>query len=100
MWGLGATLFHAIAGYRPFEQGRPDAAGLGERFPQLASCPTACPTTSRPTSRLVHACLEPDPGNRPLPHELAEGLEPALARMPRDGSPGSRSAESRSGATG
>ena len=84
VWGLGATLFHAIAGYRPFEQGRPDAAGLGERFPQLVELPYGLPDhVPGDVAKLVHACLEPDPGNRPLPHELAEGLEPALARMPR-----------------
>ena len=84
MWGLGATLFHAIAGHRPFDEGRPDAAGLGERFPQLVELPYGLPDhVPADVAKLVHACLEPDPGNRPLPHELAEGLEPALARMPR-----------------
>lgn len=84
IWGVGATLFHAIAGYRPFDEGRPDAAGLGERFPQLVELPYGLPDhVPGDVAKLVHACLEPDPGNRPLPHELAEGLEPALARMPR-----------------
>ena len=84
MWGLGATLFHAIAGHRPFDEGRPDAAGLGERFPQLVELPYGLPDhVPGDVAKLVHACLEPDPGDRPLPHELAEGLEPALARMPR-----------------
>ena len=40
-------------------------------------------------AKVVLACLEPDPADRPLPHELAEGLEPALSPLPRPASPGS-----------
>jgi hypothetical protein len=31
----------------------------------------------------VRACLRRDPDDRPLPHEVAEALEPVLAGLPR-----------------
>ena len=34
-------------------------------------------------AKVVYACLEPRPADRPLPHELAEALQPALERAPR-----------------
>lgn len=82
VWGLGATLFEAIAGYRPFDDGDLDAAELGRRFPQVVDPPYDLPDGVPPdVAKLVYAALEPDPGNRPLPTELADGLEPALARQ-------------------
>jgi serine/threonine protein kinase len=84
VWGLGATLFEAIAGYRPFDDGHADAPGLPERFPQLASPPYELPDrVPDDIAKVVYAALEADPRNRPLPHEIAEALEPALARQPR-----------------
>ena len=83
MWGLGTTLFHAIAGYRAFRQGSPDAREPTERFPQLADPPAELPDdVPAPVAKLVHAMLEPDPGDRPLPREVAEVLEPELAALP------------------
>ena len=32
---------------------------------------------------LTLAALEPDPADRPLPHEVAEALEPVMARQPK-----------------
>ena len=84
VWGVGATLFHAIAGYRPFDAGDPDAAAAADRFPQLADLAYDLPETiASDVSKIVLACLEPDPADRPLPHELAEGLQPALERAPK-----------------
>ena len=84
VWGLGATLFEAIAGYKAYDEGAPDAADLNDRFPQVGalaySLPDRVPTD---VARMVYATLSPKPEDRPLPHELAEGLEPALARVPR-----------------
>jgi serine/threonine-protein kinase len=84
VWGLGATLFEAIAGYRPHPAGDPAAATATERFPQLTE--PALPLPERvpgDVAAVVRSCLEPDPADRPLPHELAEALQPALARAPR-----------------
>ncbi|MCD6641208.1 MAG: serine/threonine protein kinase, partial [Nocardioides sp.] len=39
VWGLGATVFHAVAGHRPFGDGDPDADDVVRRFPQLESAP-------------------------------------------------------------
>ena len=84
VWGLGATLFEAIAGYRPFPNGDVDAEEPSGRFPQLGARPQDLPARVPPdVAKVVLSCLEPDPANRPLPHQLAEGLQPALERLPR-----------------
>jgi serine/threonine protein kinase len=84
MWGLGATLFEAIAGYKAYDDGVADAPETAPRFPQLVEMPYVMPeSVADDVAKLVYACLERDPRNRPLPHELAEGLEPALERAPR-----------------
>jgi serine/threonine protein kinase len=84
MWGLGATLFEAITGYKAYDDGAADAPETAARFPQLVDMPYVMPeSVADDVAKLVYACLERDPRNRPLPHELAEGLEPALERAPR-----------------
>jgi eukaryotic-like serine/threonine-protein kinase len=84
VWGIGATLFEAIAGYRPFPDGDGKAEDAAARFPQLVEIAYGLPDKVAPdVAKVVLACLEPDPADRPLPHELAEGFEPALARLPK-----------------
>ena len=84
VWGLGATLFHAVAGVRPFVDGDPDADDVRLRFPQLVEAPGPLPQdVPRPVVDVVQACLRPDPADRPLPHEVCDALEPVLARLPR-----------------
>lgn len=84
VWGLGATLFHAVAGRRPFEHGDPDADHVRARFPQLADAPASLPDgVPGPVAEVIGACLRRDPDERPLPHEVAEALEPVLAGLPR-----------------
>ncbi len=84
VWGLGATLFEAIAGFKPFDPPAPDAVTVEERFPQVAEPSYELPDrTAADVAKVVYACLEPSPENRPLPHEVAEGLQPALERAPR-----------------
>lgn len=84
VWGLGATLFEAIAGYRPFDDGDATSQALGERFPQTGSAPYKLPGhVPGDVAKIVYAALQAEPGNRPLPREIAEGLEPALTRQPR-----------------
>jgi serine/threonine protein kinase len=84
VWGLGATLFEAIAGYRAFDDGVDGSDLLEERFPQLVAEPYDLPEkVPADVAKVVMACLERDPENRPLPHEVAEGLQPALARLPK-----------------
>jgi serine/threonine protein kinase len=83
LWGLGTTLFHAIAGYRPFRDGDPSAVEPADRFPQLLDAPAELPADVPATvAKVVHALLEPDPADRPLPREVAEALEPEIAALP------------------
>lgn len=83
VFGLGATLFHAVAGYRPFAKGDPDADALEARFPQLVDDPLDLPAQVPPeVVKTVRAMLDRDPDERPLPHEVAEALEPVLERQP------------------
>ncbi|HEX2177606.1 MAG TPA: serine/threonine-protein kinase [Nocardioidaceae bacterium] len=85
VWGLGATLFEAAAGYRPFEDGSPDEeAPLTERFPQLVTAPFELPEDfPEQVVKPVYACLEYDPANRPTPAELAGVLEPLVDALPK-----------------
>lgn len=84
VWGLGATLFHAIAGYRPFPDGDADPDDVRRRFPQLVDLAYSLPDkVPDDVAKVVLSTLEPDPADRPLPHEIAEGLQPALERAPK-----------------
>ena len=84
MWGLGATLFEAIAGYRAFDDGDPRAEALADRFPQVASAPYELPErVPAEVAEVVYAALAPAPQDRPLPHEVAEALQPVLERAAR-----------------
>ena len=77
IWGLGATLFEAIAGQRPFP------ADTGERFPQLRLAPRPLPgDVPEPLAAAVHACLAYDPADRPSAAELANVLEPIVGALP------------------
>jgi serine/threonine protein kinase len=84
VWGIGATLFEAIAGYKAFDEGDADAPEASRRLPQGVDLPYSLPDrVPGDVVKVVLSCLEPNPENRPLPHELAERLEPALERAPR-----------------
>jgi serine/threonine protein kinase len=85
VWGLGATLFEAISGYRPFDDGSDsDTASLGEQFPQTVDLSYELPDrVPDDVAKAIYACLDPDPAQRPLPHQLAEALQPAFERAPR-----------------
>ncbi|TYL49636.1 serine/threonine protein kinase [Nocardioides sp. BGMRC 2183] len=83
VWGIGATLFHAITGRRPFRYGDPDAATPAERHPQLVEDARGFDVpVSAEVREVVLATLERDPADRPLPHQVADALEPVMARQP------------------
>lgn len=84
VWGLGATLFHAVAGHRPFDHGDPDADDARLRFPQLTSAPAPLPDeVPADVAKIIDACLQPDPADRPLPADVSDALQPVLERLPR-----------------
>ena len=84
VWGLGATLFHAVAGERAYAAGDPDADALTSRYPQVGQSLGVLPDrTPAPVAKLIHACLEQLPENRPAPHEIADALQPVLEQQPR-----------------
>jgi eukaryotic-like serine/threonine-protein kinase len=85
VWGLGATLYHAVAGRVPFRRprSRDEDAPLEDRFPQLEDEPRQWP---RPVpgelSEAILSCLAKDPAKRPTASELATMLQPLVAELP------------------
>jgi serine/threonine protein kinase len=86
VFGLAATLQHALTGAPPF----PRAAGAHEsrdpavRFPQLVAAPAKVPRRTAPEfAGALAAGLARDPGERPTAMELAAALEPLVGRLPR-----------------
>jgi eukaryotic-like serine/threonine-protein kinase len=85
VWGLGATLHHALAGAPPFPRPRgarrsPDRA---VRFPQLVRGPEPLPRrTPGDLAAVVAACLAPQPADRPAAVEVAAALEPLVLSLP------------------
>jgi serine/threonine protein kinase len=78
VFGLAATLHHAVSGERPFPRRG------GERFPQLERGPEPLPRrVPRELASLLAAALARDPAARPSAAEFAAGLEPLVAAMPR-----------------
>ena len=86
VFGLGATLFHAVAGEVPFP--RPKGARYSDdplvRWPQLEAEPGPLPNgTPAALAQLIERSLRKDPAERPTAAELALGLEPLVAALPR-----------------
>jgi eukaryotic-like serine/threonine-protein kinase len=66
VWGLGATLYQALAGWRPFPKPMPE-----ERFPQLhEKVRPLPPPVPRTLAEPVLACLQTDAAERPSAAEL------------------------------
>jgi serine/threonine protein kinase len=85
VWGLGATLYHAVSGRLPFRRPRSkaDDASLEDRFPQLEDEPRdwRVPVPGA-LAEAILACLEKDPARRPTAAELAGMLQPLVADLP------------------
>jgi eukaryotic-like serine/threonine-protein kinase len=81
-WGLGATLFHAVSGEKPFPRG--DGDSEEDRFPQLTERPLPLPgNVPEPLRELIGEMLERDQGMRPSCGEVVARLEPLIAELPR-----------------
>jgi serine/threonine protein kinase len=81
-WGLGATLFHAVSGEKPFPRG--SGEGGAERFPQLVEDPGRLPSGIPADLRtLILELLDRDPAARPTCADVVERIEPLLAGLPR-----------------
>lgn len=77
VWGLAATLFEAVAGYRAFDPVE------GRNYPQTYDEPYTLPDgVPAEVGKVLYAALERDPAHRPLPSEFAEALQPVLERQP------------------
>jgi serine/threonine protein kinase len=84
VWGVGATLFRAVSGDRPFREGDPDSEIPEERWLQLVERPA--PLQDRVPAAIagpIVASLAYDPAARPTPAEVAARLELVLARLPK-----------------
>ena len=79
VWGVGATLHHAVSGRPPFDT----TPGAGS-YPQLTQPPGPVPEkVPQHIRELIEACLDPDPRRRPTPAGLASELELLVDALPR-----------------
>lgn len=81
-WGLGATLFHAASGEKPFLEGSGESGP--ERFPQLREGPGPLPKELPESFRaLLGEMLSAEPEGRPSCAEVVERLEPLIDELPK-----------------
>lgn len=85
VWGLGATLFFALTGERPFPRSEGyDEDDLTQRFPQLQTDHVPWRKgTPMQAAEIVDACLSKDPTERPTAAEVGQSLEPVMETMPK-----------------
>ncbi len=75
VWGLGATLYRAATGVRPFHR--------EPRWAQLYDEPMPMPATvAPPVAAIILDCMAPDPADRPTPAEIVARIEPLMDHLP------------------
>jgi serine/threonine protein kinase len=83
-WGLGATMFHALSGHKPFPLDPQAGEEPEARFPQLHSDPAPLPEyLPADLEALVLELLDKDPARRPSCADVIGRLEPLIAGLPR-----------------
>ena len=86
VFGLGATLFHALAGNKPFDDDGPQAAAAARRKAAAPDILTHRPMLRQETADVLAAMLHADPDKRPQdPRALLDDLHRALeaSRKPK-----------------
>ena len=85
VFGLGATLYQAVSGKRPFprEKGAGDSKDREVRFPQLVHEPEYLVGASDALRELIESMMARDPAERPTPAASALALQPLVAALPR-----------------
>jgi len=84
VWGVGVTLYWALAQRSPFPAPSSDeSAPLEERYPQLVHEPAPLPADVSPAlAELVESTLAPRPEDRPAAGQVAAELELLVAALP------------------
>jgi serine/threonine protein kinase len=85
VWGLGVSLYEAVAGRLPFDRKVvKDEPEPVSRYPQLVQEPVPFDDRVPPVfAEAVMQCLSHEPSQRPNAGELALALEPLIAMLPR-----------------
>jgi len=82
VWGLGATLYHAMTGETPFPRGEAASKDRTLRFPQLVMEPKPLPKyIPQPLQDLISSMLAREPSARPAASDVATMLEPLVASI-------------------
>jgi serine/threonine protein kinase len=85
VWGIGVTLYWALASESPFpEPALEEDAALELRYPQLVHEPAPLPADVPPAlAELIGGMLAPNPAQRPTAGQVAAALEPLVFALPR-----------------
>jgi len=84
VWGIGVTLYQAVAGRRPFPKPTTGASEPSRRWPQLVQPPEPLDDgVALAMADPITACLARNPDDRPTPGELLAQLELLLDTLPK-----------------
>jgi eukaryotic-like serine/threonine-protein kinase len=84
VWGLGVTLYEALARSLPFPRATSDSDIPEQRYPQIAAAARPLPKdVPIGIAQTILSTLEKDSANRPSARELAQALQPSVADLPR-----------------